>query len=348
MDAFPPKKYRSWRHYLVSLIPGLALAAGLALLAWQLEKAAPAVLPFNYVIYAIAFGVAVKNLFRLPPLFEDGLKIASKTFLFAGVIFLGGTMNLASVAAIGGNALMLVAVTMTAAIAAGSYLGKKWGLDERSAHLVGAGVGVCGISAVMALAPVIKAREKHIVTAVAALLLNDIFILFVLPLAAFWTGITDTFAGYWAGSVASNTAQAIATGFVVSETAGQIATVTKTARNVLMAVVVLLFAYYYTRKGLLVGVKVSPALVWEKFPKFVLGFLLLSLLASLGAFTGETVDYFKSISRWMFAISFVAIGAEVNLREIGRRDLKPVLLGFLLILGLAVLSFAFIFLIIRP
>jgi uncharacterized membrane protein YadS len=123
------------------------------------------------------------------------------------------------------------------------------------------GSGVCGISAIMALAPVIKAREKNILTAIATALLTDVSVLLALPLIVFMSGISVIFAGYWAGAFASNAVQSIATGFAVSETAGQVATVTKTTRNAMMAMLVLLVAYYYARRELLIGVKVIPLLL---------------------------------------------------------------------------------------
>lgn len=120
---------------------------------------------------------------------------------------------------------------------------------------------MCGISAIMALAPVIKAREKNILTAIATALLTDVSVLLALPLIVFMSGISVIFAGYWAGAFASNAVQSIATGFAVSETAGQVATVTKTTRNAMMAMLVLLVAYYYARRELLIGVKVIPLLL---------------------------------------------------------------------------------------
>jgi uncharacterized integral membrane protein (TIGR00698 family) len=342
MAKLPPEKYHTWPKYIFAVAPGLFAAVFFAYLAWQLDRSTPASLPFNFVFYAILFGILLKNVFRLPSVFSAGMSFSARILLFIGVIFMGGSMNLMKIVDTGLNALLLVIFTITVMVFLAIWIGKKWGVDEKSSHLIGIGAGVCGVSAILALAPVIKAREKHILTAIATVLLTDVFVLFTLPLLVHLSGISEIFAGYWAGAVASNTAQSIATGFAVGDVAGQVATVTKTARNALMAIIVLFFAYYYARRGLPVGAKVSMGLLWDKFPKFVLGFLILSLLTTAGLFTEETVAFFKAMSSWLFAACFVGIGMEINFKEMGRQDFKPIALGFMLIIILAVTAGLFI------
>lgn len=342
MPKLPPDKYSSWISYLKAVLPGILICFILAFIAWRIDMVTPAFIPLNYVLYAIIFGLIIRNVFTVPAFLQEGFKFSAKILLFMGVIFIGGTVNLAKIAETGKWSLVLVIVTITAILLLSSYIGRLMNIEPQARHLIGTGVAICGISAVTALAPVIKAKEKVLLVTVATILIVDVCALLFIPILTNLTNLSEVFGGYLAGSVVANTAQSIAAGFAIGETAGVTATITKTARNALMAVVILVFAYYYTKIGLPVGVKVSPRLLWDKFPKFVLGFLVLSLFTTLGFFWGEeTLKTFSVTSKWLFTAAFVGIGTEINFKDLDISDFKPMALGAIMVILLFVIAFLF-------
>lgn len=237
-------------------------------------------------------------------------------------------MDLTRVFAVGSRALFMVAISITLAILFCGQMARRLGGTTRGGHLIGVGIGVCGVSAIMATAPAIRARDKEIVTAIGAALLTDVLVLILLPLIGHPLGWSCNMAGFIAGIVPSNTAQCIAIGYAYSTEAGAIATIVKSARNALLPIVVLVITYVYTKQGLPVGEKVRVSLLWHKFPKFILGFLAAALLTTMGAVSAAGIAVARELSTWFFVTCFVGIGAGIEVKELGRHDVAVIGLGF--------------------
>ncbi len=337
MAKLPPDGYNSWGGYIIALVPGLIFCTFLGFFAWMLERVIqPHFFVLNYVIIAIVLGIAGKNLIlnrlKATRIFQPGIEFCTRVFLMTGVVILGTRMNFMEVTAVGGNALLMVTISIGLGIILGGVVG-RYTIGERGGHLLGIGIGICGVSAIMAAAPVLKAREKEILIALGAVLLTDFLVLFGLPfLAAFW-GWGEELAGYFAGTVTANTAQAVAVGHAHSQGAGTIATITKSARNALMPVSILCMGYIYILRGMPTGERISGKILWSRFPKFVLGFLLASLLATLGLIPPETKETLSNLTQWFFVICFAGLGAGIEFSLLGKKDLLPVILG----VGIAVL-----------
>ncbi len=274
----------------------------------------------NYVLIAIILGMLVKN-FILPRLnleiiFDAGIEFSAKIFLMAGIILIGARMNLGDVVAVGSNAIMMVIGSIVLSLAVCGWVGKK-SFGERAGHLIGIGIGigVCGISAIIALAPVIKAKEKEVFFAIAAVLLADFMILIGLLLVDRLANLGNEFVGYFAGVVPANTAQAIA---------------------------ILVMTYIYTVRGLPVGETVRVNLLWTKFPKFILGFLVASLLATLDVFPANSSVIFQNLSQWFFTICFVGLGSGIDFSSFNKKEASPILLGLGMTLILAIYAFLWI------
>jgi uncharacterized integral membrane protein (TIGR00698 family) len=345
MAKIPPENYKTWGSYMRALMPGLFYCIILGILSWYLEKAAYEAfgknIPLNYVFIAIILGIVTRNAFKMGDRFMDGINFSSKVFLYIGVVLIGTKLNIAQILKVGSGAIVMVSISITLMVLISGWISNRYQLGHRVGHLVGTGIGVCGVSAVIATAPAIKATDKEIIIAIGASLLTDVMCLFAIPLLGHQFGWNDTFVGYLSGVTPSNTAQCIATGFAYSDTSGNVATITKSARNALMPVVILLLIYYYTKKGLPVGEKVRLVILWSKFPKFVLGLLVLSGLASFDLFTKEMVKATTHMYQWLFAFCFVSIGAAVDLKQFKGRDMAPIVAGFLLTFIL--FGYAFVF-----
>jgi len=334
------------KEYLRSLIPGILCCTALGLGAIFLDSLLPPGVPaINYVLIAIFIGFLFKSLVLdkvdKEGILEPGINFSARFFLIAGVVLIGSRMDLGEIMLIGGNALLMVALAISIAIVLGGWLGKK-GSGQRGGHLLGIGMGICGISAIMAAAPVLQSREKEVFLAVGTVMVADIIMLLGLPFLAGFMGWGEEFTGYLAGTVTANTAQAVAVGHACSITAGSIATITKSARNVLLPAAIGLMAYYYVVRGLPTGEKLEWSLLWRRFPKFVLGFLFFSLLTTLGVFSTAILDVLNSSSQIFFAICFAGLGAGLNIALLEKKDLFTVLSGMGILLTLFLFAFLWI------
>ncbi len=332
MPKIPPPKYESWRHYLLGILPGFlfCLLFGSFAILLDANLLGEETFILNYVIIAILLGLFINNIFTIPEYFRDGIDFSTKICLYIGIVLLGTGINISKIFTIGSVALLMVAISITFCITFCGLLAKKMGIEERWGHLVGTGMGVCGISAIIATAPVIKAKEREIITAISITIFADIIVLITLSPIGHALGWSHTLAGFIAGIVPANTAQCIAIGHAYSEIAGEVATIIKSARNGLMPLVILSISYIYTRKGLSVGEKVRLKLLWNKFPKFIFGFLIAAALSTMGFIPAESIALTKSLASWFFVICFVGLGAGINLKGFKRSDI--------IVLGLALLT----------
>jgi uncharacterized integral membrane protein (TIGR00698 family) len=343
MTATSPAGQKKLFEHITTVLPGILLCSFLGLLSWFIAGILKdtALSFLNYVVIAVISGILIKNMLTLPVIMNPGIAFSAKIFLYAGVILLGARLNVLDIFSLGLPALLMVAVSITASIYFCGKVMEKVNGNRRWGHLIGAGIGVCGVSAIMSLAPCIKAREREVVSSIGVVLVNDIALLLLLPAVAVYMGWDDYLVGYLSGVVPSNTAQCIAIGYTFSEQAGVVTTIVKSVRNTLIPVVVLVMTYLYTRQGLPVGVKLKPFMLWEKFPKFVIGFLLASMLNTFGLLSVNAIKIAGNLSTSFFVVCFVALGAGINIRELGRGDFSAFITGVLMVLIIGVYAFLY-------
>lgn len=319
------------------LVPGVALLFGIGYSGKLAETALKnfgktsgvSVPNIEYVLWAIIFGLVIGNVFggrRWFRVFDPG--IATYDFwLKLGIILLGVRFLLADVIRLGGVSLTLVVLELGVAIGIVLLFSRIFGLGEKLTALLAVGSSICGVSAIIATQGAIDADDEDASFAIAAILALGAFGLFVYPLVGNLLGMSDQAFGLWAGLAVDNTAETAAAGRLFSETAEQVAVVTKTTRNAMLGLVVLGAALLFAARGGR-GVQGSKAaFVWSKFPKFVLGFLLFSLLASLQVFTKEQVTSLANLSRWAFLLTFAGVGLRTNIAELRQQGLKPFVVG---------------------
>ncbi len=140
--------------------------------------------------------------------------------------------------------------------------------------------------------------------------------------------MSDHAFGLWAGLAVDNTAEATAAGGLYSDAAQQFAVLAKTMRNATIGFVVLeLRALYWAHQSQAHQIQHKGAFLWQKFPKFVLGFLLISLLATVGAFTKAQSADLANLSRWAFLLTFAGVGLRTDFREMRKQGLRPLIVG---------------------
>jgi uncharacterized integral membrane protein (TIGR00698 family) len=334
----------------VALIPGIVLLAAVGWAGKWIEqsiahygKAHHLVLPnIEYVLWAILLGLLIANTVGVPAIFRAG--VASYEFwLKAGIVLLGARFLIGDVMRLGGLSLGLVLVEVALSLTFMTLLGRWFGLRPKLTTLLAVGSSICGVSAIIAAQGAIDADEEDSSYAIAAILALGAISLLLFPLIGHSLHLSDRAYGLWAGLAVDNTAEATAAGALYSDAAGKVAVLAKTCRNALIGFVVLGYAIYWASKGQAKTVTGKASFLWQKFPKFILGFLLISLLASAAFFTKGQITALGNLSRWAFLLTFAGVGLRTNLKELGKQGARPVLVGAIGEVAIALLTLGMIY-----
>src|SRR4029079_18748878 len=196
-----------------------------------------------------------------------------------------------------------------------TVLGRAFKLRPKLISLLAIGSAACGVSAIIAAKGATWADDEAASYAIAAILALGAVSLFVFPLIGRSLGMSDHAYGLWVGLAGDNTAEETAAGALYSDAAGKFAVLAKTARNATIGFVVLGYAIYWARKSQAAVIDDKASFLWQKFPKFVLGFLLISSLTTAGFFTKPQIADIANLSRWAFLLTFAGVGLRTNIRE---------------------------------
>jgi uncharacterized integral membrane protein (TIGR00698 family) len=335
---------------LFALVPGILLLAAVGYAGKFIEqsiarygKAHHLVLPnIEYVLWAILLGLVISNTVGVPAIFRTG--VATYEFwLKVGIVLLGARFLIGDVLHLGGISLGLVFIEIALSLVFMTLLGRSFKLRPKLITLLAVGSSICGVSAIIATQGAIDADEEDSSYAIAAILALGAISLFVFPLVGHTLHLSDRGYGLWAGLAVDNTAEASAAGALYSDAAGKVAVLAKTCRNAMIGFVVLGYAIYWASKGQAEMVTNKAAFLWTKFPKFVLGFLLISLLASIAFFSKAQASAIGNLSRWAFLLTFAGVGLRTNLRELGKQGARPFVVGAIGEVAIAVLTLGLIF-----
>jgi len=316
------------------VIPGILLLAAVGYAGKLLEqnvgafaKAHRWVFPnIEYVLWAILLGLLISNTVGVPEVFRSG--VATYEFwLKAGIVLLGSRFLLGDILKLGGISLGLVAIEISGAIAFMTLLGRLFHLKPKLTTLLAVGSAVCGVSAIIATKGAIDADDEDSSFSIAAILALGALALFTFPLIGHALHLSDRAYGLWAGLAVDNTAEATAAGALYSDAASKLAVLVKSTRNAMIGFVVLAYAIYWASQGQAKAVGNKAAFLWQKFPKFVLGFLFTSVLATYHFFTKDQVGALANLSRWAFLLTFAGVGLRTNFREMRKQGLRPFAVG---------------------
>jgi len=330
---------------VVELLPGLLLLLVIGFSGKLIEqsingygKANHLALPnIEYVLWAIIIGLIIANTVGVPKLFRPGIA-TYEFFLKLGIVLLGVRFLLGDVLKLGGISLIAVVLELTISIILMTWLGNTFKLTPKLTSLLAIGSSICGVSAIIAAKGAINAKDEDASFAIAAILALGAIGLFAFPLIGHALGMSDHAYGLWAGLAIDNTAEATAAGNLWSEQAGKIAVLAKTTRNATIGFVVLGYALYWFVKGEAGTIENKAEFLWNKFPKFVLGFIIVSLAATLGAFSKEQAADIANLSRWAFLLTFAGVGLSTDFREMRKQGFYPFLVGAAGEIGIAIVT----------
>ena len=215
------------------LIPGAALALALAAVAKLLEGLEEqAGLHFiGASVIALFLGMLVNAVRKPTAATAPGIRFTSKKILKFAIILLGASLNIRTVLTVGKFSLTVMVFTLATCFGLGALIGKALGLNWKTSSLINAGTGICGGSAIAAIAPVIEATDMDIAYGLSATFLFDTVMIVVFPLLGRWMGLSDAAFGLWAGTAVNDTSSVVATGYAFSEAAGDFATMVKLTRT---------------------------------------------------------------------------------------------------------------------
>ncbi len=335
---------------LLGLLPGIALLTVVGYAGKFIEqfiarygKAHHLILPnIEYVLWAILIGLVISNTIGLPAIFRRG--VATYEFwLKTGIVLLGARFILGDVAKLGGISLVLVFFELALALTFMTLLGRGFKLSPKLVTLLAVGSSVCGVSAIIATQGAIDADEEDSSYAIAAILALGAISLVFFPLIGQALHMTDRAYGLWTGLAVDNTAEATAAGALYSDAAGKMAVIAKTCRNATIGFVVLGYALYWASKGQAARIENKAKFLWTKFPKFILGFLLISGLATAGVFAKPELTALGNLSRWAFLLTFAGVGLRTSFKDLSRQGVRPFLVGAIGEIAIAAITLGLVY-----
>ncbi len=350
---------------VLSIIPGVAVALAIAFVATFIEGLLPIHLIGASVI-ALFIGIIINTFFPVS-VFKPGLKFTSKKILKFAIILLGASLSIQTILTVGTLSLAVMFFTLLTCFGGGYFIGKALGLDWKLSNLISAGTGICGGSAIAAIAPVIDAEDKDIAYAMSATFIFDMIMIVAFPFMGHMLGLSDMAYGLWAGTAVNDTSSVVAASYAYSEAAGDFATMVKLTRTLTIIPTVLVFAYVNIRVKYREKVKASHAIDHlnqkaekyevsqldkietlsngsetmakkEKttskinflsiFPWFIAGFIGLSIVNSFGFIPPEMSLVMKNVSKFLMVAALAAIGMNTQLRDMKKSGFAPMIHGF--------------------
>ena len=322
---------------VLKVFPGIILSVGVALLACWLESLLPIHLIGSAVI-AMFIGMFLNHFLRNTKVFASGLKFTSKKILKFAIILLGLSLNITTILNVGKMSLTVMIFTLLTCFGGGYFIGKALGLNWKLSNLISAGTGICGGSAIAAIAPTIDADDNDVAYAMSATFLFDMAMIVLFPIMGQAMGMTDQAFGIWAGTAVNDTSSVVATGYAFSEGAGDFATMVKLTRTLAIIPTVITFAFVQLRlkrKEALANSKNGSELkanfsISKIFPWFILGFLAMSIVASVFPIPATVVSGTKSASKFLMVCALAAIGLNTSFSSMKKAGIRPMIHGFII------------------
>lgn len=331
---------------LKGVVVSLLAVFGISLLA-QLTAAIPQVSYYGFesVFFSVIFGLIVRNVFHIPAWMRPAIQ--SEFFIKIGVVCLGATILFSDVMKSGAIGLIQAVLVVAIVWFFAYYVSRRLGVDRSSAMILSSGVSICGVSACITAARVAGGDDKklsYIVSLVLIIVVPMIYLMpwlsrTLLPLLFDDPKVIQEVAGAWIGGTIDTTSGVAASSAIVSELSNQHAVIIKGAQNVLIGVVAFFIALYLSTRGEKNNTVPSLHIVWEKFPKFIIGFVAASLVFSLCQANdlfhlspkGKLIEpgVAKMFSGLFFSLAFVCVGLETRLKEIISRENRHLMWAFL-------------------
>ena len=360
---------------LHTIIPGLVVVILLALLSMWLSDLIGKDLmgfeksPISAVMICLILGLVIRNVFKLPTFLNVGFKFSVKKLLRLGIILLGIRLSIIDVFKLGIIGIPIVLICITSALLITTFLNKKLKQPKRLGTLIAVGTSICGVSAIVATSPVIEAKEEETAYAVAVITVFGLIATIGYPIIAYFIfGGDATKAGLWLGTSIHDTSQVTGAALVFADlwslpSGLDVATITKLVRNVFMILVIPLMSFLYVKNQMKEATESdlnksnikSKVNIKKLIPVFVIGFLLVSILRSIGdvgigtsnlAFGlfgvgvwAEIIKVIKDFATILFVVALGGVGLSTDFSNFKGLGIKPFLVGLFAALTIGIVSF---------
>jgi uncharacterized integral membrane protein (TIGR00698 family) len=289
-------------------------------------------LHFNYVVIGLVIGILIRNVFGVPRSWEAGLSY-SGVFMNVGIIMLGSQYMLRDLVKLGPVSIILMVIMVFGGALLFTFLGRLLKLGTTLTSLLSAAFSMCGVSACVALAPMVRAKSEEVAYAIAVSVTFGFFCLFGLPffgllLQKYYEAFGSNAFGLLCAAGVPNSNQVIATGFNFSFEAGKVAGFANIGRVVLIPLGVL-FVYFLTLTQELRSTKINVwQIIKDKFPIFILGFLVVWIGNCLHLWPQPASEAMGNVMNWFFTLCFIGLGLQTRLADLKKAGLKGILLGY--------------------
>ncbi|MBQ7118018.1 MAG: putative sulfate exporter family transporter [Clostridia bacterium] len=322
---------------VIKYFSGIILSALIALLAIWLESLLPIHL-IGSAVMAMFIGMLLNHFLKSKDIFASGIKFTSKKLLKFAIILLGLSLNITTVLQVGKMSLTVMVFTLLTCFGGGYFIGRALKLNWKLSNLISAGTGICGGSAIAAIASTIDADDDDVAYAMSATFLFDMAMIILFPIMGRAIGMTDEAFGIWAGTAVNDTSSVVAAGYAFSEGAGDFATMVKLTRTLSIIPTVIVFALIQLRLKRKEAQKNSESpealkanfSIKKIFPWFILGFVAMSAVASCFTIPAEIVSGTKAVSKFLMVSALAAIGLNTSFSSLKKSGIRPMLHGFII------------------
>jgi uncharacterized integral membrane protein (TIGR00698 family) len=287
------------------------------------------------VIFSLVLGLLISNFIKLPEWLKTSL--STELFVKIGLVLLGTSVIFGDILKAGSLGLIQALAVVTSVWYFAFWVCKKLKVDDEIAMMISSAVSICGVSAAIATAGAIKGDSKKLSYVISMVLITAIPMMIFMPIIAHYFHFSQEVTGAWLGGSIDTTGAVVASGSLVGEIALKISTIVKFSQNVLLGLAAFAISIYWTYTkhpaGEDTATKPTLKVIWERFPKFVLGFIGASLLFSffLSPAAAATVkDSLKNLQGLWFALAFTSIGLETNFADLFNENSKKPLYAFLI------------------
>jgi len=283
------------------------------------------------VIFSLLIGLFISNVLSIPAVVKPVLQ--TELYIKIGLVLLGCGILFGDIMKAGSLGMIQSIIVVLAVWQFCYWLGKKFGLDDEYRTMLSSAVAICGVSAAIATAGVIKGDNKKLSYVISLVLITAIPMLLFMPYIAKAAGLNDATAGAWMGGTIDTTGAVVAAGNMLGEEGLKYATVVKFSQNVLLGLAAFAISVFWTYTKKENTDKPTAGMIWDRFPKFVLGFIIASLIFSfvLPADLVSTLKTpLKNIQTFWFALAFTCIGLETRFADIFNKDSKKPAAVFLI------------------
>lgn len=323
--------------YVLRFAAGLAVVLALSLIAWWVKQQVYGMkLPFGisgqtleYPLWAALAGLVGNVLLRLfgaREMVKPGIR--TELFLKIGLVLMGATINIASIIKNGLGGALQTVIMIPSVFFFAWWVGGKFGLDEKLRAVMATALSVCGVSAAIAAAGSVSARKEQVTYITGLVILVALPMMVLMPLIGNAVGLPQAVAGAWFGGNIDTTAAVTGAGTMYGAKAQEVAVIVKSTQNAMIGVVAFLLAVVFAGKNVKDGepAKARPnaRIIWDRFPKFVIGFVVASILFSIGLVDGGKGSAIESLRNWAFTLAFVCMGLELSASAFREMGWKPV------------------------